>query len=122
MHLKGKYPILFECLCAKFSLLPSSTRIVEQNHGQLRHSLKAKVGHDFTDSQQQYLTNIAYKYKETRSQSKRKRIAEKETLELTSKKKKNAQLYSQYQTLWWEAESNASAFGYLLELERMDDP
>ena len=55
-----KFPILFECLTAKFALLPSSTRIVEQKHGQLRHSLKPKAGNDFTDSQQQHLTNVEF--------------------------------------------------------------
>ena len=59
-YFQQEFPILFECLAAKFALLPSSTRILEQKHGQLRHSLKPKVGHDFTDSQQQYLTNVEY--------------------------------------------------------------
>ena len=72
-----KFPILFECLEAKFALLPSSTRIVEQKHGQLRHSLKAKAGQDFTDSQQQYLTNVEFEFREARRQLERKRKMEK---------------------------------------------
>ena len=70
---KSKFPILFDCLAAKFSLLPSSTRIVEQKHGQLRHSLKLMVGQDFTDSQQQYITNVDYEWREARRKSERKR-------------------------------------------------
>ena len=84
---KDEFATLFECLEAKFYLLPSSTRIVEQKHGQLRHSLKLMAGHDFTDSQQQYITNVDYEWKEKRRQVARKRKAEKEDPN-TSKKRK----------------------------------
>ena len=73
---KRDFPVLFECLEAKFALLPSVTRIVEQKHGQLRHSLKPKAGHDFTDSQQQCLSNVEFEFREARRQSERKRKAE----------------------------------------------
>ena len=57
---RKEFPTLFECLEAKFSILPSSERIVEQKNGQLRHSLKDTVGNNFTDHQQQCLTNVEY--------------------------------------------------------------
>ena len=79
-YFKKEYPILFECLSAKFALLPSSTRIVEQKHGQLRHSLKPKAGLDFSDMQQQYLTNVEYQYREGRRRTERKRKAEKQAI------------------------------------------
>ena len=85
LYFKKEYPILFECLSAKFALLPSSTRIVEQKHGQLRHSLKPKAGLDFTDSQQQYLTNVEYQYREARRRSERKRKAEKQAISKSKK-------------------------------------
>ena len=84
---KVEYEFLFECLEAKFSLLPSSTRIVEQKHGQLRHSLQLMAGHDFTDSQQQYVTNIDYEWKEKRRQVARKRKAENEDPNISKKRK-----------------------------------
>ena len=54
-------------------MLPSSTRIVEQKHGQLRHS---KAGQDFTDNQQQHLTNAEFQFGEAKRQLERKRRAE----------------------------------------------
>ena len=55
-----KFPILFEALEAKFALMPSSTRIVKQKHGQLRECLRDCVGQAYTDAEQQYITNMEY--------------------------------------------------------------
>ena len=74
---RATFPILFEALEAKFGLMPSSTRIVEQKHGQLRDSLRLGVGHDFTDAQQQYITNVDYEYREERRHFAREKQFEK---------------------------------------------
>ena len=43
----------------------------------MRHSLlKAKAGHDFTESQQQHLANVKLEFSRTRRQSERKRRAQ----------------------------------------------
>jgi len=75
LYFKQTHNILFEALEAKFGLMPSATRIVEQKHGQLRDCLRLGVGHDFTDTQQQYVTNEDYISRERRREYERKRKA-----------------------------------------------
>ena len=68
--------------------MPSSSRIVEQKHGQLRDSIRRGVGHDFTDAQQQYITNMDYKYRE-----KRRHVARMEKKERDKKRVKFSNTY-----------------------------
>ena len=51
VHFKEQFPILFECFAPKFSLLPSSTRVVEYNHSQLRNILNMMADNNPTDNQ-----------------------------------------------------------------------
>ena len=39
IYFKVNFPILFKALFSMFELIPSTTRIVEQKHGQLRDSI-----------------------------------------------------------------------------------
>eukprot|EP00957_Ditylum_brightwellii_P145335 11068667-Ditylum_brightwellii.AAC.1 len=73
MYFKDKYPVLFEVLDSKFCLMPSATRIVEQKHVQLRYLFRLGIGHDLTNAQQQYITNVDYEYRERRRVYERKR-------------------------------------------------
>ena len=77
LFFKRIFPILFECLEAKFGLMPSTTRIIEQKHRQIRDSLKILVGQDFTDAQHKYISNMDFKQREKRRKVERKRRKEK---------------------------------------------
>ena len=58
LFFKTTFPVLFEALEAKFELMSSSIRIVEQKHGQMRCSHLLGAGQGFTDAQQSYVTNL----------------------------------------------------------------
>lgn len=63
---KEKYPILHDNLQAKFGLMPSDSRLDEQQHGSLRSGLSEKIGMVQADARQSYLTTSLYSMREDR--------------------------------------------------------
>ena len=63
---RGKYPIIFDCLHAAFGLLPSNSRLCEQNHGSLRARHVNNIGMDQADARQFYVNTEEYENREKR--------------------------------------------------------
>ena len=63
---EGKYPVLFECLYAVFGAMMSNSRLCEQIHGMMRHSLTPGIGMDQADHQRQYSAMTGFKMREER--------------------------------------------------------
>ena len=58
---KDDFPVLFECLHAVFGLMMSNSRLCEQIHGMMRHSLKSSgPGMDQIDATLFYATGTDY--------------------------------------------------------------
>lgn len=65
-HFQITYPVFFECLYSKFGTMMSNSRLCEQVHGMMRHSLNPGIGMDQADHHCQYSTNTGYKMCEAR--------------------------------------------------------
>ena len=63
---EGEYPLLFECLYAVFGVMMSNSRLCEQIHGMMRHSLKSEIGMDQADHQRQYASQTDHGMREAR--------------------------------------------------------
>eukprot|EP00956_Cyclotella_meneghiniana_P030919 scaffold79599_cov30-Cyclotella_meneghiniana.AAC.1 len=63
---RGKYPIIYDCLHAAFGLLPSNSRLCEQNHGSLRARHVNNIGMDQADARQFYVNTEEYENREKR--------------------------------------------------------
>jgi hypothetical protein len=61
---RGKYPIIFDCLHAAFGLLPSNSRLCEQNHGSMRARHVNNIGMDQADARQFYVNTEEYENRE----------------------------------------------------------
>ena len=72
-YFKEEFPILFECLEAKFGLMPSTTRIVEQKHGGVQMDITGRQSLCFIDISEQYKTNVEYGARESRQKIERER-------------------------------------------------
>jgi hypothetical protein len=60
LEFKISFPVIFAALHAAFGMMPSNTRLAEQNMGGLRHGLKDGVSLQRTDAERAYLNNIEY--------------------------------------------------------------
>ena len=58
--------MIFSALFSVFGMMMSNTRLSEQNHEALRHSLQDNVPLAFTDAQREYLVNDDYYSKQER--------------------------------------------------------
>jgi hypothetical protein len=63
---KHEYGILFDCLHALFGFMMSNSRLCEQSHGMMRHSLWSGTGIDEGDVHRSFATDISYSPKRER--------------------------------------------------------
>ena len=72
-HMQDNFPILFEAMDATFGMMPSTSRIVEQVHGILRHTVDPEDSIRFTDCQTRYYSNCYEERKERKALIKNER-------------------------------------------------
>ncbi len=66
IEFKTNYPVLYDCLYSVFGTMLSNSRLCEQVHGMMRHSLRKEIGMTQADHQRIYNSGIDHEMKEAR--------------------------------------------------------